>query len=267
MSLPEHGKINCHKCFDKQTNFGDIQELDAKWRLVNNPYAWGSTKPKVIILGFSKGPDQNKIDKDDINNIPFHGSRVNFLGKILQAVNVLPKNLDKIQLEKVVDGLIADKNGDCHFGSLIRCSVQQLSKERWVGAGSDMLKFIRQQAGTPVTTTCIKRFYKEIPKETKLVLFFGLGGNDSNVLQTYKLFKESFPERQYIRMYHDGQSFGFRDENTVYVSLEHFSRGNNVPATKYLTEGGERNDKLKCAVAHIQECGLKLPLNVDKYLL
>ena len=49
--LPPHGKIDCHDCFSD----GQLQTSPhPKWLMRNDPGAWGSEKPKILILGFSK---------------------------------------------------------------------------------------------------------------------------------------------------------------------------------------------------------------------
>ena len=51
IALPPHGHIACRRCF---TADGPSQMI-GKWQMVNDPTAWGSTTPVILILGFSKG--------------------------------------------------------------------------------------------------------------------------------------------------------------------------------------------------------------------
>ena len=62
--LPAHGKIDCHDCFS-----GDQLQTSPhpKWLMRNDPAAWGSEKPKILILGFSKGATQTDIYKNKAN--------------------------------------------------------------------------------------------------------------------------------------------------------------------------------------------------------
>ena len=50
-TLPSHGHITCRRCF---TTDGNTQMI-GKWQMVNDPAAWGSASPEILILGFSKG--------------------------------------------------------------------------------------------------------------------------------------------------------------------------------------------------------------------
>src|SRR5690348_13165688 len=51
MGLPSHGRIACRRCF---AGTDEVLTL-GKWRVVNDPGAWGSATPTVLVLGFSKG--------------------------------------------------------------------------------------------------------------------------------------------------------------------------------------------------------------------
>jgi len=45
--LPTHGPIACRKCFSNAEPVID----EGPWRAVNDPGAWGSHSPEVLVLG------------------------------------------------------------------------------------------------------------------------------------------------------------------------------------------------------------------------
>ena len=91
--IPLHGRINCSVCFNGSSTWGESISEDEGWRLENNPCAWGSATPKVLILGFSKGYNQTtNLASRDFNDIPFSGWR-DRLDLALRKVGVLPEFL------------------------------------------------------------------------------------------------------------------------------------------------------------------------------
>jgi hypothetical protein len=90
MNLLPHGKIYCHDCFK-----GSRSQIKPhpKWLLRNDPGAWGSQQPAILILGFSKGATQTDIyQHGSFDDIAFGGvqTRCN-LTNILHSVNLLSR--------------------------------------------------------------------------------------------------------------------------------------------------------------------------------
>ena len=78
MTLPNHGKLACHRCFNS------CSEKDFKphplWTLRNDPGAWGGTEPEVLVLGFSKGSTQANIyEHGEFEDVAFGGAARNRL--------------------------------------------------------------------------------------------------------------------------------------------------------------------------------------------
>ena len=93
--LPEHGRVHCNKCYSScDTKFDVTKEGQNKWRITANPLAWGAQKPKIIVLGFSKGPTQaGALANTPHDDIAYKGSRLN-VGKIMSHVGLIPKSSD-----------------------------------------------------------------------------------------------------------------------------------------------------------------------------
>ncbi len=84
--LPIHGKIQCRDCF-----IGDSFTANPHpdWKLINQPAAYGSSKPRYLVLGFSKGATQQAIyDRGPIEQVAFAGMRPR-LSVALQIMGVL----------------------------------------------------------------------------------------------------------------------------------------------------------------------------------
>ncbi len=227
-ALPKHGQINCTECFSRPTVEFDVSlEGTNHWRIKANPLAWGTIEPKVIVLGFSKGPTQNGALKNmPHDQIAYKGSRGN-VGKILSHIGLLNIEPNEGPADSV-DRIIQDKNGDFHFGSLIRCTVERFdeSSSSWKGSGGGMLdKFIATSFGKKVAQNCTKRYLSSLPIQTKLVVMFGLGTKLNYVKASYGLFSTARPGKwEYLN------DVSYTDGQITVVHVEHFaSQGALIP--------------------------------------
>src|SRR5690606_20450977 len=104
----EHGRIMCRRCF---TNDGDAQTI-GKWQMINDPGAWGAAKPKVLILGFSKGSTQATAYRTGrFEDIPFKDMRKR-LTEELRLLGIIGAT------ENVDERMVASER-DLAFGSLV----------------------------------------------------------------------------------------------------------------------------------------------------
>lgn len=179
VALPAPGRINCTQCHrGAPFDFDRTQTADAGWRITNNPLAWGSQRPEVIVLGFSKGPTQaGALASTPHDQIAFKGGRTN-LAKILHHIGLLPSPDSRL-----VDQAIADPQGRFHFGSLIRCTVErQDPRKGWSGTGGGMLdRFVATSFGRTVLSACSSRFLGSLPSTTKVVVMLGMGSKGNYV--------------------------------------------------------------------------------------
>lgn len=169
--LPSHGRVTCDRCFSpcKPIEFDKTRRTEKVWRITANPLAWGSNDPEVVILGFSKGPTQaGALASTPHDEIAYKGARKN-VGKILRHVGLLP-GVDDDDLRQTVSRLIAQPSGRLHFGSLIRCTVEQNIGGAWKGSGGGMLdKFTETDFGKEVTLNCITQFLGTLPLRETLI--------------------------------------------------------------------------------------------------
>jgi hypothetical protein len=226
-SLPTHGRVDCNRCFNscQKADFDKTKRTEDNWRITANPLAWGNENPEVVVLGFSKGPTQaGALARAPHNEIAYMGSRI-FVGKLLRRVGLLPALPDDM-LSHAVDRLIADRSGRFHFGSLVRCTVEQFKDGAWTGTGGGMLdKFTKTAFGQEVTRNCTTRFLKELPERTRLVVMFGLGTKSNYVQASFELFRYA-RGGQWRRI----NKVAYTDGKVVVVHVEHFkSLGPHIP--------------------------------------
>ena len=226
--MPNHGRINCSKCFSKCTNsaeFDRTQRSEGDWRITMNPLAWGNVAPEVVVLGFSKGPTQaGALATAEHDQIAYKGSRGN-VGKILRHVGLLP-SISNEDPGQIVTRLIADRGGRFHFGSLIRCTVERQEAAGWKGSGGGMLdKFVATEFGREVSSNCTEMFLKYIPVTTKVIIMFGLGAKQNYVRASFDLYKAARGGNwRWVN------EVAYTDGNVTVVHVEHFaSQGNLIP--------------------------------------
>jgi len=189
MTLPEHGTITCRACFNEL----DINSCSPapKWKIVNDPCAWGSAKPTYLVLGFSKGFTQ----ADAFKNKPFE--QIAFAGMhprltaALRSVGILNEGED-------VNSMIADPDSRIAFGSLVRCSVSRIDEKAsrakghsiYSCTGSTIAKSFREIPN--ILENCSRIFLLNLPTSVRAVLF--LGNQDSYVSDCQSLLEKLFPD-------------------------------------------------------------------------
>jgi hypothetical protein len=161
-TLPAHGRIGCRKCF---TGEGTTQTV-GKWQMVNDPAAWGSTAPKVLILGFSKGFTQaDAFRSGRFEDIPFKKMRPR-LTDVLRLLGVLSKT-------EIVDQKMVASETEIAFGSLVRCSLSRLNANGALECtGQVMPKAFLEEISANLKT-CAQTYLRDLPSSVRLVLMLG----------------------------------------------------------------------------------------------
>lgn len=226
--LPKHGRVSCTRCYlDAAPLFDESKRTEGEWRITANPLAWGGTNPEVIVLGFSKGPTQaGDLRSTPHDEIAYKRGRLN-VGKILAHIGLIPTDSPE-GLKAHINGLIADDSGRFHFASLVRCTVERFDQKSlsWKGSGGGMLdKFVATPFGASVATNCTTSFLGDLPRETKLVVMFGLGSGLKYVEAAYKLFQHARPGN-----WRKINQVAYTDGIITVVHVEHFAaQGALVP--------------------------------------
>lgn len=218
--LPNHGCINCSRCFNSEHIVFDVTKVESEgWRITANPLSWGTSKPEIIVLGFSKGPTQTgALNKIDHNQIAYKSGRSN-IAKIFKHIGLI--SLDSEDPKNEVNRIISDHNGRFHFGSLIRCTVERYDSKskQWKGTGGGMLdKFIKTDFGKNISSNCIQQHLSDLPKTTKLVIMFGLGSKLNYVQESYKLFQNNLSGDWQMK-----NDVSYTNSQITVVHVEHFA--------------------------------------------
>jgi hypothetical protein len=184
-SFPTHGRIACRRCFTSN----EQSQTVGKWQMVNDPAAWGSTTPSVLLLGFSKGFTQaNAFRTGRFEDIPFKDMRPR-LTEELRLLGIIGKS-------ETVDKKMVATETDMAFGSFVRCSLSRTNKEgKLVCTGEVMPKAFAEEISVNLET-CARTYLADLPSSVKLVLL--LGTTDAyikgcrNVVQS--LYRDRFLE-------------------------------------------------------------------------
>lgn len=228
--LPLHGRVDCTRCFASANSatFDTTRRASSEgtWRITSNPLAWGNAEPEIVVLGFSKGPTQaGALATAAHDAIAYKGSRT-AVGKILVHVGVVSAPKDG-RYKEIVDGLIEDRSGRFHFGSLVRCTVERYDEKShaWKGSGGGMLnKFMGTGFGNEVATNCTSEFLGTLPSRTRLVIMFGLGTGLNYVRATRKLLETVRPGT-----WRTLNEVSYTDGQVTFVHVEHFaSQGSHL---------------------------------------
>lgn len=215
-ALPAAGRIPCTACHRGQPfQFDRTRTTEGSWRITNNPLAWGSSEPEVVVLGFSKGPTQaGALASKPHNQIAYKAGRGN-LAKILHHIGLL-----SAPDSRLVDQAIADPAGRFHFGSLIRCTVEQHDPRKgWSGTGGGMLdKFVATPFGREVLTNCSTRFLAALPNRTRLVVMLGMGSKQNYIRSCQGAFAAARPGR-WLTL----NEVAYTDGHITVVHTEHFA--------------------------------------------
>src|SRR6266446_10209687 len=226
--LPPHGRITCSLCHPEPMVFDETRAWSKKrdWRITANPLAWGNSQPEVLVLGFSKGPNQaGELASLNHNDVPYRKGRKQ-VGRILAHVGLLPM-AEPDELKKMVDRAIADTSGRFGWGSLIRCTVERFDtkKQQWVGSGGMIDEFMATEFGKDISTACATRFLRNLTPATKLVVMFGLGARGSYVAAVRKAIEAARPG-----IWQAVNEIAYTDGAITVVHVEHFaSQGANIP--------------------------------------
>ncbi len=209
--IPAHGKIECRACFANTSS--EVSTPHPDWRMVNDPGAWGSSTPEVLVLGFSKGATQAGIYQTGrFEDIAFAGMRPR-LTQALRAMGVLSAT-------ETADERINDPLSRISFGSLVRCSVSRRDAKASATKGKDVFActgplISKSFSEIPeVIRTCASKYLRGLPTSVRLVLF--LGNTDSYVKSCQSLIKSIYPDT-FLRV----NSMAIKADSRLWVHLAH----------------------------------------------
>ena len=203
-SLPAHGPISCRRCFDGSSS--DVLTM-GRWQAINDPGAWGSANPEILVLGFSKGFTQADAYKNGpFEDVPFARMRPR-LTEALQALGLLPPGIPVDTRMRVGERRFA-------FGSLVRCSLARRNKKgKLECTGAVMPKAFVEEVSV-MTRACASAFLTNLPASVRLVVM--LGTTDDYIKGCKKLIRSIHPTT-----WEDINDVTYRAGGAVFVHVSH----------------------------------------------
>lgn len=202
-TLPSHGRLACRRCFSG----GHPTQMIGKWQMVNDPAAWGSATPRILILGFSKGFTQaNAFRSGRFEDIPFKDMRAR-LTEELRLLGVITKS-------ETVDQKMVASETEIGFGSLVRCSLSRMNKKGVLACtGEVMPKAFTEEISTSLTM-CAETFLADLPSTVRLVLL--LGTTDSYIKGCRGVVRSLYGSR-----FSDINEVSYRTGDVVWAHVSH----------------------------------------------
>lgn len=210
--FPDHGKIECRLCFKSGES---ICNPHPKWRMRNDPGAWGSSSPEILVLGFSKGSTQADIYQTGrFEDVAFGGQARSRLDRVLKQVGLISGT------EHVSNLIGSADQSRFAFGSLVRCSLSRVddSTGEWKTSGSLITKSHREIP--EVLGRCSQQYLAHLPATTKLVVMLGV--TDAYIKMCFALMRALDDQSVWIN------PVAYRSQGRLFVHLTHPSPGNGT---------------------------------------
>ena len=202
-----HGPIQCGLCFgnaDRTLAIGD-------WRLHNNPGYYGSSNPRVLVLGFSKGANQNRAaEAGDFDKIAFAGAR-HRLQAVLQVLGLMPA-------DRGIDYLMTAKEREFGVDSLVRCSFCKMKNGQCKTSGDVVPSAFSNPDTLAIIKRCASTYLLRLPERVERVVL--LGTADSYIAKTRNIFSKIYPDFASVN------PVAFRAGGALWVYGAHPSPGN-----------------------------------------
>jgi len=179
--------MQCHRCFPGNAGWGDAYHPAIGWQLERNPCAWGSTNPRVLVLGFSKGTNQTAaLSTANFDDVPFKGMR-NKISDILRTLGFFAHD------QRVEDHINSDLK-DFAFGSLIRCAISKFDAQtgRYVKSGDVIKTLATKQSTNDFVSDCVARFLAKFPSRLRHVVMLS---NDDTYIAILRRFIATAPSK------------------------------------------------------------------------
>lgn len=242
-SLPTHGRIACARCFAGRADWGRSAIEENGWILENNPMAWGSSDPEILVLGFSKGVRQSGLNLSmPFEEIAFAGMRGR-LAECLASLGLLPT-------DRPFDHLFRASEPAFAFGSLIRCSVSHLpaGSDKPSKSGEIIKALANRREGTDWVGNCVAAFLRDLPPRLRLVV---LMSNEGDYVEA--CFERIGRVRPALRRINE---VAYADDRVMFVHIAHCSGTSVSHQQKWVARAaGRQGDKARLADAAVRLAG------------
>lgn len=202
-----HGPTQCNLCFSS----GQAMLALGDWRLHNNPGYYGSPSPSVLVLGFSKGANQNRAAASgDFDKIAFAGAR-HRLQAVLAVLGLMPAT-------RSIDQLMTAKETEFGIASLVRCSFCKMKNGECKTSGDVISSSFTNAETLAIIRRCTSTYLQRLPESVKLVLL--LGTADSYIAKTRGIFAKLYADFASVN------DVAFRAGGALWLYAAHPSPGN-----------------------------------------
>lgn len=157
-----HGPISCRDCYAGEEAVMALGD----WRLHNNPGYYGSNSPGILVLGFSKGANQNKTAAEgDFDKVAFAKAR-HRLQEVLETLKLMPS-------DRSIDYLMTAKEKSFGVASLVRCSFCKMKGGTCKTSGDVIPSSFTNQSTLKIIENCSSKYLGSLPSSTRLVILLG----------------------------------------------------------------------------------------------
>lgn len=206
-TLYAHGPQQCRLCFDDRASTLSLGD----WRLQNNPGYYGSATPSTLVLGFSKGANQNRAaEAGDFDRIAFAGAR-HRLQAVLIVLGLMPN-------DRSIDHLMTSRERDFGVASLVRCSFCKMKNGECKTSGDVIPSAFTNADTLAIIERCATTHLKALPPSVKRVVL--LGTADAYIKKTRTIFSRLYPNFASVN------EAAFRAGGALWVYAAHPSPGN-----------------------------------------
>lgn len=203
----DHGWQVCRACHAPGQNV----RVEGEWHLRANPGYWGSSSPRVLVLGFSKGANQTAaVASGAFEAVAFARMRP----RLQQVLDTLGIDLEG----QTIDEALSTEGRVLGAASLIRCGLSLMKNGKLETSGTIMPKAASNPFTRQVMATCIARHLDPIPGSARTVIL--LGTTDVYVKGVKALMRSQFPD------YTDINDVAFTAQGRVWVFAAHPSPAN-----------------------------------------
>lgn len=202
-----HGPQHCRLCFN--TNEATLSLGD--WRLHNNPGYYGSSTPSTLVLGFSKGANQNRAaEAGNFDRVAFAGAR-HRLQTVLAVLGLMPN-------DRSIDYLMTAHERDFGVASLVRCSFCKMKGGECKTSGDVIPSAFTNAQTVKIIERCATTHLKVLPPSVKRVVL--LGTADAYIKKTSAIFSGMYTDFSSIN------EVAFKAGGALWVYAAHPSPGN-----------------------------------------
>ena len=145
----------------------------------NNPGYYGSSTPQTLVLGFSKGANQNRAaEAGNFDKIAFAGAR-HRLQTVLTVLGLMPN-------DRSIDHLMTERERDFGVASLVRCSFCKMKDGECKTSGDVVPSAFTNAATLGIIKRCAAAHLNALPPSVKRVVL--LGTADGYIKKTRAIF-------------------------------------------------------------------------------